>query len=342
MATIFTKLGERKKMNTRSKKIFSTLILGIAMIFLSCIVLETVAEARAGGGRSSGSRSFSSGSRSSGGTYNRSTPYSTTNPTRQPTTPGQYSPGRSFLYGIGGGLMGGMIGNMLFGRSGYGSTGGYGGGFGFGDIIIILIIAGVIYFVYKRYKANKQMQMSAASPTGYGSYAYNDQPAYDTSSYGAQQQTGDSVADGLRHIAGMDPTFNENTFCEKAEDLFFKIQGGWTRRDISGIADLLTSQMRDTFQGDISRYLADKKINRLENIAVRQVDIVDAAQEQGEEYITVRYTASLLDFITDEAGSVLSGSSTDPVKFLEYWTYSRKVGERTWRLAAITQEQDYR
>jgi predicted lipid-binding transport protein (Tim44 family) len=30
------------------------------------------------------------------------------------------------------------------------------------------------------------------------------------------------------------------------------------------------------------------------------------------------------------------------VKFLEYWTYARKVGERGWKLAAITQEQDHR
>ena len=326
-------------MNTRSKKILGTLILGVAILFLSCIILETAAEARAGGGRSSGSRGFSSGSRSSGSTYNRST----TNPNQQPgmaQQANQYSPGRSLLYGLGGGLMGGMIGSMLFGRSGFAGTGGMGGGgFGFGDIIILLIIAAVIYFVYKRYKANRQMQMSTASPAGYGSYAYNE-PAYEPS-YGAQP-VGNRVADGLRHIGEMDPAFNETAFCEKAEDLFFKIQGGWTRRDITGISDLLTPQMRETFQGDISRYVADKKINRLENIAVRQVEIVDAVQDQGEEYITARYTASLLDFITDETGTVLSGSSTDPVKFLEYWTYTRKVGERDWRLAAITQEQDYR
>ncbi len=331
-------------MDQRLKRIAGFLIIGVAMFFLSCIVLETAAEARAGGGRSMGSRGFSSGSRSSGGSYNRSTPYNTTNPTRQqaanPQQPNPYSPRRSFLYGLGGGLMGGMIGNMLFGRSGYGGTGGYGGGgFGFGDIIILLIIAGIIYYVYKRYKAMRQMQMSTASPSGYNSYAYNE-PAYDNSY--TSQPAGGSVSDGLRHIAEMDPAFNEQSFRDTAEDLFFNIQGGWTRRDISGIASLLTPQMRDIFQGDINRYLEEKKVNRLENIAVRQVEIVDAVQDEGEEFITVRYTASLLDFTTDEAGTVLAGSATDPVKFLEYWTYARKVGERGWKLAAITQEQDHR
>lgn len=333
-------------MNKRWKRIFGALVLGISVFFLSCIILETAADARAGGGRSSGSRGFSSGSRSSGGTYNRST---SPNPAQQPAAPQQantYSPGRSFLYGLGGGIAGSMIGSMLFGRSGYGGMGGHGGGgFGFGDLIILLIIGGILFWVYKRYKAKKEMQANPASQTGFTSYAASAQPAYDygNTAYNTQPQpAGNPMADGLRHIAEMDPSFNENTFCEKAEDLFFKIQGGWTRRDLTAIADLLMPQMRETFEGDINRYIADKKINRLENIAVRNVEIVDAVQDQGEEYITVRYTASLLDFTTDESGSVLSGSSTDPVKFLEYWTYARKVGERTWKLSGITQEQDYR
>jgi len=332
-------------MNTKWKRIFGVLVLGIAVFFLSCVILETAADARAGGGRSSGSRGFSSGTRSSGSgsTYNRSTPSQGTNPAQQPTAPQQTSPGRSFLYGLGGGLAGSMLGSLLFGRSGYGGMGGGGGGFGFGDIIILLIIAGILYWVYKRYKAKKAMQMSSSSATGYSSYSSNEQPAYDygNTGYGAQP-AGDPVGEGLRHIASTDPSFNENAFCEIAEDLFFKIQGGWTRRDLTPISDLLTPQMRETLQADIDRYLADKKINRLENIAVRNVEIVDAVQDQGEEYLTVRYTASLLDFETDESGKLISGSSTDPVKFLEYWTYTRKVGDRSWRLAGITQERDYR
>jgi len=335
-------------MNKKWRRIFGILVLGIAVFFLSCVILETAADARAGGGRSSGSRGFSSGSRSSGGTYNynRSTPYQSTNPTQGPATPQKntYSPGRGFLYGLGGGLAGSMLGSLLFGRSGYGGMAGYGGGFGFGDFILLLVIAGVLYWAYKRYKAKRQMQMNSSSQAGYSSYAYNEQPAYDygNTAYNSQPRSaGALVGEALSHIAQMDPSFNENAFCEKAEDLFFKIQGGWTRRDLTAMSDLLTPQMRDTFQADIDRYMADKKINRLENIAVRQVEIVDAVQDQGQDYITVRYTASLLDFITDESGNVLSGSSTDPVKFLEYWTYTRKVGERNWHLAAITQEQDY-
>ncbi len=238
--------------------------------------------------------------------------------------------------------MGGMLGSMLFGRSGHAASGwGGGGGFGFGDLLILIIIGVIIYFIVKRYRARKALEMNASSPGGYGAYGYTE-PAYDQSS-SYYPPVENSVAAGLRHIAEMDPSFNENAFRESTEDMFFKIQGGWTKRDLSGIRHLLTPEMYNIFQNDVNNFITDKKLNKLENVAVRQVDIVNAIQDQGLEYITVHFLASLLDYTVDETtGSVLSGSSTDPVKFTEYWTFTRRVGDRNWALSAITQEQDYR
>jgi predicted lipid-binding transport protein (Tim44 family) len=39
-------------------------------------------------------------------------------------------------------------------------------------------------------------------------------------------------------------------------------------------------------------------------------------------------------------GRIVSGSSADPVEFIEYWTFSRNVGEKNWILTEITQEGD--
>jgi predicted lipid-binding transport protein (Tim44 family) len=99
--------------------------------------------------------------------------------------------------------------------------------------------------------------------------------------------------------------------------------------------------MLNILQQDANRLLSQKRINRLENIAVREVEIVDAGQGRGEESITVKFYANVLDYVVDEAnGQLVSGSSTDPVKFLEYWTFSRNVGEKNWVLTGITQEAD--
>jgi predicted lipid-binding transport protein (Tim44 family) len=228
---------------------------------------------------------------------------------------------------------------MLFGGMA-GAHGLGGGGFGFGDLIIILIILAIVFFVIKRFRARKAMEMSSAgaayAPTP---YSYSE-PATDTN-YEPSTRDG-AIAQGLRHISEMDPAFDETRFKEKMEDNFFKIQSAWTKRDLSGVKNLLTPQMVNTFQDDINRFTTNKQFNRLENIAVRQVEIVDAAQDQGEEYVTVKFLASLLDYVVDETGQTLSGSASDPVKFLEYWTFTRKIGDRDWVLAGITQEGDYR
>jgi predicted lipid-binding transport protein (Tim44 family) len=322
---------------------WKTVIIFVTLFFMFFISLESLAHARAGGGRSMGSRGFSTGSGSR--TYQGSTTRpmqptqqpGMTQPTPiQPSSPGM---GRSFLSGLGGGLLGGMIGSMLFGGRASAAVRG-GEGFGFGDFIIIFIILAIVFFVIKRFRARKAMEMSSAG-TAYApsSYPYN-KSAPDT--YYEPSSRDGEIAEGLLHISKMDPTFKEITFKEAAEDSFFKIQSAWTTRDLSNIRSLLTPQMLNTFQDEVNRYIANKQFNRLENIAIRQVNIVDAVQDQGEEYITVKFLASLLDYVVDETtGQTVSGSMSDPVKFLEYWTFTRKIGQRNWVLAGITQEGDY-
>jgi predicted lipid-binding transport protein (Tim44 family) len=331
-------------MNKTSGRPLRMLIICVATLFLFFVAMDSLCQARAGGGRSSGSSGYRSG-----GTSTRTAP---SQPSQQPgmaqrppvQAPQPAAPGfgRSLLYGIGGGLLGGMLGSMLFGGRGMAAGGGGwgGGGFGFSDIIIILIILTIAYFIYKRFRARRQeMQMSSVG-AGYAPNSYSEpvsEPNY------AQAGQGDPVSEGLRHIGEMDQTFDENRFKELVEDNFFKIQSAWTKRDLGNVRSLFTPQMLNTFQENINRDIADKRINRLENIAVRQVEIVDAVQDRGEEYITVKFTASLLDYVVDEmTNQTISGSAADPVKFLEYWNFTRKVGERNWVLAGITQESDYR
>jgi predicted lipid-binding transport protein (Tim44 family) len=71
---------------------------------------------------------------------------------------------------------------------------------------------------------------------------------------------------------------------------------------------------------------------------VRSVEVTEAWQESGQDFVTVRFLASLLDYTMDESGTQLvDGSRTEPVKFEEYWTFTRSVGAGPWRLSAIQQ-----
>jgi len=325
---------------------------GRGLLCITCILLvlfwlglESEVFARAGGGKSSGSRGYSSGgsSQRSPGAAPAPQQREYQQPRQQPQPP-PASTGRSFLSGMAGGLVGGLLGGMLFRSLGFagGSEAGGGGGFGFGDILIVLIILGVIYFLVKRFRSRQTMQMSAAGEAALP-YSYplpSSAPTYVPPA--PEERIEEPRAEGLRNIKAMDPNFSEGSFKDLAEDNFFKIQSAWTKRDMRGVSHLLNPEMLDIFQKDVNKLLSEKRTNRLENIAVREVKIVDAGQIRGEEFITVKFHANLLDYVVDETNNqIVSGSSTDPVKFMEYWTFNRNVGEKHWVLAGITQEEDF-
>ena len=294
-------------------------------IFAAVFLFMTVdTSARVGGSRSSGSRgsrSLSTPTRPS----SPSTPSATSPPpsTSSSATPAQVPPSQTggFMRSMMGGLAGGFLGSMLFG--------GMGGG-GLGGMLPILLLVGLGYLAYRFYKRRQE-------PRGWPSQVEGTTPGPHAAPAAVTDTAGEDRDKGLEYIRRMDPSFDPKVFGETASDAFFRLQGGWTRRDLSPVSGLLTDVMRATLQADADALKAQGRINRLENISVRNVEVTEAWQESGQDYVTVLFQANLLDYTTDEAGKVLSGSDAVPVKFEEFWTFTRPVGPGAWRLSAIQQ-----
>jgi predicted lipid-binding transport protein (Tim44 family) len=303
----------------------------IALLFASITFFEHDAFARMGGGRSFGSR----GSRS----YSPPRQYSSPDPSRQQAAPSQgqapaQPAGGSFMRGIGGGLIGGLLGGMLFSSLGFGGMGSGFGGSGIGMIEILLLL-GLGYFIFKRVKRRMGGEnLAYQTSSQQAGYQTETLPSHESGSRTRE----DDVSVGIGHIREMDPHFDEGLFKETAMDTFFKVQGAWMNRELTTVQDLLTDEMKGIVQRDIDTLLRDKKVNRLENIAVRKVEIVETWQETGQDFLTILFTANLLDYTTDDStGEVVEGSKTDPVRFEEFWTFTRPVGNNPWKLSAINQ-----
>ena len=318
-----------------------SLALATVALVAGMTVASMNAEARAGGGRSFGSRGSRGYSRPVAPPSQYNSPYQQATPQQAPG-PGAPSPyqapqpaGGGFFRSLAGGMVGGMLGGMLFRSLGFGG-GGWGAGGGGIGLFEILLIGGIIYFIFRMVK--RRRDESPSNPNVYTMQDYREpgssQPA--APAYGGP---GDDPATGLAHVRQMDPAFDEQRFTDLVMDIFFKIQGAWMNRDLAPVAGLLTPEMRRIFQEDIDRLLREHRVNRLENIAVRSVEISEVWQESGQDYITAMIYANLLDYTTDDAtGQVVEGSKTDPVKFEEYWTFTRPVGNNPWQLSAINQK----
>jgi len=321
-------------MKARLKKLIPWAAVMITALFVLTYVLELDAYARAGGGRSSGSR----GSHSSVSPSQPSPSQSLTSPSRSaaPTAPQPAPQSGGFLRSMAGGMMGGLLGGMLFSSLGFGHGGGFGGGGGIG-LMDIVILGAILYFIYWFIKKRKVAKETDAAGTYYQSTgaqpvqpaAYEPAPEPQNPEYEKSR--------GIGFIRQMDPSFDETRFTDLCMDIFFKIQGAWGNRDMASARSLLTDEMFGIFQGDAEKMKQERKINKLENIAVRTVEMTEAWQENGKDYITVRFLANLLDYTVSDTGDLLSGSKTDPVKFEEYWTFVRPVGNNPWQLSGIDQ-----
>lgn len=307
--------------------ISTTKMIVIAVLSIGCFLTTDfveLAEARSRGG----GRSFSSSPSRSKQPPKQSQPA-----TAQPTAP---RPGGGFGSGLAGGIMGGVmggfLGSMLFG--GVAHAGGGLGGSGIG-LFEILLFAGIGFFLFRWFARRR------ALATGYGSAEGSQGSRQFFSGVGSSAPVQDTHAEdplvaGVRQIWAVDDSFHPDEFKELAQDMFFKIQAGWTRRDAGVLVDWIGDQLLGEYDMHFSEMKEKGEINRLENISVRKVDLVDAGVQDDEMFVVVKFTANLLDYTVEEStGRIVRGDNENPVKFEEEWTFARPVGSRQWKLEGI-------
>ena len=321
---------------TNPKRKMVLIALGLfAAVGLAQVALEATAEARAGGGRSGGWR----GSRSSQTPSQFGQPAQPRRETmpqaQQPSPLGPQSGG--FMRGLGTAILGGFLGSLLFsGLANAGGLGGFGSS-GFG-MLEILLLAGLAYFLYRKFIAS-----STAPATGYGSMPYRGPqyqapapPSYPNNPPAQEVPPLSSI--DYRSLTAMDPGFAPDKFLRTAQDIFFKVQGAWNKQDTTALCSLCAAQLMKMWEEELAQLKLHGQRNRMDNVALRESEITEAWTENGEDYITVRFHADLLDYTVDEtSGAVVSGSDSEAVRFEEYWTFTRPVGPNPWKLTAVQQ-----
>ena len=205
-------------------------------LFFFIGIMELDAFARAGGGMSSGSRgsrSFSSPSRPYSAITDQSVNSSvSTNDSATARAAAQHV--EKSRHGRGRRLSGQHAFSGLSHGMGMGGFGGSGIG-----LLDIILIGGILYFLYMFIKRRKE----AASTAGYSyqtgaSPSTGQQTGFADSSRDQGYAEGD-VQTGLRHIRQMDPSFDEARFSDLCMDNFFKIQGAWINRDMTVVKNIL-------------------------------------------------------------------------------------------------------
>ncbi len=234
-----------------------------------------------------------------------------------------------FGRGLAGGLLGGALGALLFGSL----FGAAGEGMG---ILPLLLLAGVGYFIFRRMTARPGAGHHSAGGASPGMFTAGEHQTQETGHVHEQFHQLSPVEQGIEEIKQTDPHFDKAYFVEVASDVFFQVQAGWMRRDLDSYKHLLGEQLAGEYAEHFARMREYGQINKLESIAIRKVEIVNAGSNGSEDFVTVLFTANLLDYTVDEkSGELIEGSMTTPVKFAEEWSWARPSGTENWRLEGI-------
>ena len=304
------------------------LLLMAVLTLMSLLFLDTAAVfARASSGGSRGSRSYSSPATPS----SPSSPSQVTTPT--PSAPQQQRPGM-----FGGGLMGGLAGLALGGLIGSMLFGGLGGGFGGGvGLLEMVLIGGAAFLLFRMFRARQQPQPGYAGAGGASAYGAGGQ-SWPTGGGAAtvEAPAGESDLDrGLGHIRGMDPSFDPDRFTDWAKTAFVDVQAAIARRELGGVQDRLTPQEFGRLQAQCDQLRGARRTNKIERVQIGRAQVSEAWQESGQDWVTVCFMVSLVDYVVDDTSGAVVEGSTSPESIEEYWTFTRPVGPKAWRLSAI-------
>ena len=299
------------------------LIFGIALISLLVLDNATVL-ARATSGGSRGSRSSSAPASPSA---TPTSPSRTTMPApapSQPMQPASQRPGffGSLMGGLAGFALGGLIGSMLFG-------GGFGGGIG---LLELVLIGGAIFFIVRMLRGRSETPAYA----GAGAYGSGSEGWSSGGGTVIELPARESDLDrGIEHIRSMDASFDPAAFADWAKETFADVQTGIVKRDLTGVRDRLTPQEFARLLSQCDELRSAGRTNRIEHVQIGRAEVSEAWQESGQDWVTVYFAVSLVDYtVDDKSGAVVEGATT-PVDIQEYWTFTRPVGPKPWRLSAI-------
>jgi predicted lipid-binding transport protein (Tim44 family) len=229
--------------------------------------------------------------------------------------------------GLAGFALGGLLGSMLFGGLG----GGFGGGIG---LLEILLIGGAAFFLFRMLRG-RQPQPAAAYAGSGSSYSAGGWSSGGGATTVEAPPTVSDLDRGLGHIRGMDASFDPAAFAEHAKSVFTDVQAGIVKRDLAGVQDRLTPQQYARLQAQCDQLRGARRTNRIEQLRVKRAEVSEAWQESGEDWVTVYFAVSLIDYTIDDSNGAVVDGSTTPADIEEYWTFTRPVGPKPWRLSAI-------
>lgn len=148
-----------------------------------------------------------------------------------------------------------------------------------------------------------------------------------------------SLQDGLKQIAGADPSFTPKGFLDGAVAAYEMIVTAFANGDRKTLRTLLDKDVFESFEGEISARESRRESVDFTFVGFNEVKLTEASFDKRVAQITVEFNAQVVSATQNESGELIDGDQEAVVSIADEWTFARPVKSRdpNWKLVATNQ-----
>jgi uncharacterized tellurite resistance protein B-like protein/predicted nucleic acid-binding Zn ribbon protein len=134
------------------------------------------------------------------------------------------------------------------------------------------------------------------------------------------------IGEAAAAMSAADPKFNIDQMGQRVRMAFMKIQDAWCKQNLSTVRPFISDGVHERFSLQIEEQKAFGYQDRMENVAIASVILVEFFEGKIFDVATLRIEAQAADYrISLNDGKRLSGSTT-VTPFVEIWSWLRRHG----------------
>jgi predicted lipid-binding transport protein (Tim44 family) len=252
--------------------------------------------------------------------------------------------GRAGGGGHGGGGGGGHSGG---GHSGGGHSGGGGGG-SIGGVITLIIIALVIWYIYRRFQQRGGSGSSPGSGPGSGPGSASREAmgaalgsallgainAAQGRQPGAPAATA-AVTSAIASLRERDPNFEMENFLQRVEMTFYLVKRAIRNNDVSALRPYLNDALFAQISQSLAQAKAQHRHELLESLNVRAVHVMSAELGEQQQTVLVHFDLVYRGKMLDDTNRVVADEGAD-TRHGEQWTFVRAATAKTPVAGGVT------
>ena len=178
-------------------------------------------------------------------------------------------------------------------------------------LIVLVVVAAVVFYLWRN--GTFTTTGGAATSTDYSSTT-------------APPTTNAAAVERLR---AHDPAFDPDAFGGRVSAGFMKLQDAWCRQDLSAVRPFISDAVHERFAIQFAEQKAGGYRDRMADVAVDAVAVVDATSDAVYDAVAVHLVARARDQrVSIQGDRVISGSAAVR-PFAEVWSFLRRRGAHT-------------